>query len=163
MEWLLVLCHIMCFVMRLIFSLFSYAFLLSLVNKKIINIAQMYISSHGLAFSPSKTECVIFGKCYFKSRPLWYTDGVSLSEHDYINYLGITLSHAKPNLHIYIYRVPSVQLLLCTKLYENGKFCTKLVTKWSFFRYILYKSDFCTNCKHKINILKTEFIFTHKV
>ena len=68
--------------------------------QKMIDIAQMYISSHGLAFNPSKTECVIFGNCYFKSRPSWYLGGVSLSEHDYINYLGITLSHTKPKLHI---------------------------------------------------------------
>ena len=79
--------------------IFSYVVLLSLVYKKMIDIAQMYISSHGLAFNPSKTECAIFGNCYFKSRPSWYLGGVSLSEHDYINYLGITLSHTKPKLH----------------------------------------------------------------
>ncbi len=68
--------------------------------QKLIDIANMYITSHGLSFNPSKTECIIFGDCYFKSRPSWVLEGVTLTESNFINYLGVTLSHVKPNCHV---------------------------------------------------------------
>ncbi len=59
--------------------------------QKLIDIANMYITSHGLSFNPSKTECIIFGNCYFKSRPSWVLEGVTLTESDFINYFGVIL------------------------------------------------------------------------
>lgn len=30
------------------------------------------VSNLGLSFYPNKTECIIFGECYFKERPVWH-------------------------------------------------------------------------------------------
>ena len=34
-----------------------------------INVADKYITDHGLRFNPSKTECTIFGKCHLDPPP----------------------------------------------------------------------------------------------
>ena len=55
--------------------------------QRLIDVANMYISSHGLCFNPTKTECIIFGPRCFTSDPKWYLNGVSLGEMDVIKYL----------------------------------------------------------------------------
>ena len=33
--------------------------------QRMIDIANEYVSSHGLSFNPMKTECILFGGCSF--------------------------------------------------------------------------------------------------
>lgn len=67
--------------------------------QRLIDVANMYISSHGLCFNPTKTECIIFGPRCFTSDPKWYLNGVSLGEMDMIKYLGVNLSYVKRKSH----------------------------------------------------------------
>ena len=50
-------------------------------------------------FQTSKTECTIFDNCNLAPHPEWMLNGVNLKESDRVNYLGVTLSHAKRNVH----------------------------------------------------------------
>ena len=79
--------------------------------QNLINIANMYIVDHGLRFNPSKTECSIFGPCYFDPHPQWKLNDTILSENDHVKYLGVILSHTKGNKHVE-YRINS-----CRKAY----------------------------------------------
>ena len=65
-----------------------------------ICVANKYIRDNGLKFNPLKTECVIFGKCTLDPHPEWTLNGVKLDESTGISYLGVTLSHSKPNEHV---------------------------------------------------------------
>ena len=65
-----------------------------------INVADKYITDHGLRFNPSKTECKIFGKCHLDPPPEWRLGGTHLVQTDSVNYLGVTLSHCKPHEHV---------------------------------------------------------------
>ena len=60
--------------------------------QSMINLADKYISDHGLRFNPFKTERVSFGQNYFVSRPVWSLNGVELVSSDSIKYLGVTLA-----------------------------------------------------------------------
>jgi hypothetical protein len=62
-------------------------------------VANKYITEHGLRLNPSKPECTIFGNCNLDPDHEWMLNGVKLKESDGVNYLGISLCHAKPNLH----------------------------------------------------------------
>ena len=64
-----------------------------------INLADKYISDHGLRINPLKTECVSFGQNYFVSSPAWSLNGVELVNSDNIKYLGVTLAN-KPSVHV---------------------------------------------------------------
>lgn len=68
--------------------------------QKMINLADRYITQCGLRFNPSKTDCVMFGQCSLEPRPEWRLNGVKLTESESVNYLGVTLSHSKPNKHV---------------------------------------------------------------
>jgi hypothetical protein len=48
--------------------------------QRLIDVAQRYISDHGLLFNPSKTICSVFGKCTLEPKPVFYLDGVDLDE-----------------------------------------------------------------------------------
>ena len=64
-----------------------------------INLADKYISDHGLRFNPLKTECVSFGQNDFVSSPAWSLNCVELVISDSIKYLGVTLAN-KPSVHV---------------------------------------------------------------
>jgi len=64
----------------------------------IIDVANKYITEHGSWFNPSKTECTIFVNCNLAPHPQWMLNGATLKESDSVNYLGVTLSHDKPNV-----------------------------------------------------------------
>ena len=59
--------------------------------QRLINVANKYITEHGLSFNPSKTSCVIFGKRYLEN-PTWNLNGVELKIDDELEYLGAILS-----------------------------------------------------------------------
>ena len=88
------------------YNLFVYAddiFLTSLTAtglQTMINVADKYITDHGLRFNPSKTECTIFGKCHLDPPPEWRLCGTHLVQTNSVNYLGVTLSHCKPHEHV---------------------------------------------------------------
>ena len=62
-----------------------------------IEFADKYITDCDLRFLPLKTQCIIglFGKCHLE--PEWRRGGVTLTQTNIINYLGVTLSHSKPH------------------------------------------------------------------
>ena len=65
-----------------------------------LNIANEYISSHGLCFNHSKTEIVIFGKCNLQPHTVWSLNNVTLTENDTLSYLGVKLSHCDKWAHV---------------------------------------------------------------
>ena len=65
-----------------------------------INVADKYITDHGLRSNPSKTECTIFGKCHLDPPPEWRLGDTHLVQTNIVNYLGVTLSHYKPHKRI---------------------------------------------------------------
>jgi hypothetical protein len=80
------------------FNVFCYAddLLLAILTcsglQFMIDVANKYITTHGLRFNPSKTECAIFCKCYLDPHPEWLLNGEKLQESNSVNYLGVTLS-----------------------------------------------------------------------
>jgi len=48
----------------------------------IIDIANKYITEHGLRFNPSKTECTIFGDYNLAPYPEWMLNSVKLKESE---------------------------------------------------------------------------------
>ena len=67
--------------------------------QKLINIANRYITNHGLAFNPSKTECMISGGNPFSVQPEWFMEDHSLRMVPSIKYLGTMLSSSKVSDH----------------------------------------------------------------
>ena len=68
--------------------------------QSMINLADKYISDHGLKFNPLKTECVSFSQNnFFVSSRAWSLNGVELVNSDSIKYLGVTLAN-KPSVHV---------------------------------------------------------------
>ena len=65
-----------------------------------INVANRYITGHGLQFNPKKTDCVIFGRSTLQPHPEWELNGTKLTETDSVTYLDVTLSYVKPNMHV---------------------------------------------------------------
>jgi hypothetical protein len=45
----------------------------------LINVANKYITKHGLRFHPDKTECSMFGPCHLEPRPIW-----NINETDHV-------------------------------------------------------------------------------
>ena len=88
------------------FNVFCYADDLMLASltvtglQTMINVANRYITEHGLQFNPKKTECVIFGRSTLQPHPEWELNGNKLTETDSVTYLGVTLSYVKPNMHV---------------------------------------------------------------
>ena len=68
--------------------------------QNMVDVANRYITDHGLRFNPLKTECVSFGQNYFDPTPVWNLNDVKLKNSDKVNYLGVTLAN-KPNVHIH--------------------------------------------------------------
>ena len=67
--------------------------------QNMINLADKYISDHGLRFNPLKTECVSVGQNHYVSNPVWSLNGVALANSASIKYLGATLDN-KPSVHV---------------------------------------------------------------
>jgi len=65
----------------------------------LIDVANKHITEHGLRFNPSKTDCTIFGNCNLDPHPEWMLNDVKLKESDSVNYIGVSLHHAKPKVH----------------------------------------------------------------
>ena len=65
----------------------------------LINIANRYITNHGLAFNPSKTECMISGGNPFSVQPEWSMEDHSLRMVPSIKYLGTMLSSSNVSDH----------------------------------------------------------------
>ena len=63
------------------FNVFCYADDLMLASltvtglQTMINVANRYITEHGLQFNPNKTECVIFGRSTLQPHPEWELNG----------------------------------------------------------------------------------------
>ena len=69
-------------------------------RQTMINVADKYITDHGLRFIPSKTECTILGKCHLDPPLEWRLGGTHLVQTNSVNYLGVTLSQCKPHEHV---------------------------------------------------------------
>jgi hypothetical protein len=69
--------------------------------QNMINVANKFIEDHGLAFNPLKTECCIFGKCTLQPNPEWTLEQAVLQVSDQVRYLGVNLSSARSDAHIY--------------------------------------------------------------
>ena len=65
--------------------------------QRLIDVADKYISSHGLRFNPIKTHCITFGKTSFVKDPEWSLDGTVLTQSTNITYLGANLSNNNYN------------------------------------------------------------------
>ena len=65
--------------------------------QRLINVADLYIVSHGLKFNPMKTQCITFGKTHFVDSPKWILNDTILTEFSEISYLGATLSNNSYN------------------------------------------------------------------
>ena len=68
--------------------------------QKLIDEANHYVTNHGLLFNPNKTECIIFGKQHFNSKPSWKLIEINLNISDVITYLGVQLSYSNRRCHI---------------------------------------------------------------
>ena len=97
-----------------------------------INVADKYITDHGLRFNPSKTECTIFGKCHLDPPPEWRLGGTHLVQTNSVNYLGVTLSHCKPHEHV------DKRIIVCRRAYFalQGAGFNNTVTDVDAFSYI---------------------------
>ncbi len=86
------------------YNVFCYAddiMLTSLTNtglQYLIDIANTYITSHGLRFNPSKTICTSFGSCQLVNPPSWNLNNTMLKISEEVTYLGTVLSN-KPAKH----------------------------------------------------------------
>jgi hypothetical protein len=60
--------------------------------QRLINHSNDYITSHGLRFNASKTNCQVFGTHKFTKEPIWTLNGNTLNVTNSIKYLGVTLS-----------------------------------------------------------------------
>ena len=58
----------------------------------LIDIANSYVTNHGLSFNPAKSQCVTFGKNMFSPK-MWHLNGVNLKETDSVTYLGVLLAN----------------------------------------------------------------------
>ena len=65
--------------------------------QRVIDVADKYISSHGLRFNPIKTNSITFGKTSFVKDPEWSLDGTVLTQSTNITYLGANLSNNSYN------------------------------------------------------------------
>lgn len=63
--------------------------------QKLIDVANEYITEHGLSFNPTKTQCITFGRSFFTSCPQWSLNGSVLQDVTSvgISYLGATLAN----------------------------------------------------------------------
>ncbi len=60
----------------------------------LIDVANRYITEHGLRFNPSKTTCTTFGSNYLQPLPSWHIMNTILAETDSVTYLGTILSNS---------------------------------------------------------------------
>ena len=61
--------------------------------QRLINHANMYISSHGLSFNAGKSSCIIFGKNTFVNQPSWYLNNCSIGVANEVDYLGAVIGN----------------------------------------------------------------------
>ena len=59
--------------------------------QKLIDIADDYITRHGLRFNPKKTTCMTLGRDFSAALPTWSIDGVPLAQESSMTYLGAVL------------------------------------------------------------------------
>ncbi len=66
---------------------------------KYIDAANVHICKYGLSFNPTKTECVLFGKCTLENRPQSFINNIMLNctNEGSIKYLGAILSSKSHN------------------------------------------------------------------
>ena len=88
--------------------------------QNLINVANIYITNHGLRFNPSKTTCIINGKNPFLSKPKWYIGESSLETVQHMEYLGgyikaVLLTYISESVHIERPFIPC-KLLDCVTL-----------------------------------------------
>ncbi len=69
--------------------------------QKLIDVASAHICKYCLSFNPTKTECVMFGKCTLENRPQWFLNNIMLNctNEGSIKYLGAILS-SKSHDHV---------------------------------------------------------------
>ena len=69
--------------------------------QSLINVAQEYMSNHGLSFSPVKTFCSINGKNPFTKTPEWTLGGAKLGLPFSANlgYLGSLIGNGASSTH----------------------------------------------------------------
>lgn len=67
--------------------------------QNLLNSASDLIEEIGLRFNPSKSSCMIYGRCPFRSTPNWTMGGVTLSVGDSLTYLGATLCNDGGRAH----------------------------------------------------------------
>ena len=100
----------------------------------IINVANKYITNHGLRFNPDKTECSIFGPHHLELCPVWNIDEVALLETDHVKYVGVHISHLQPNMHVKS-RLNSCQkadhALQCVGLGSSGSSVDMVAYVWN--------------------------------
>jgi hypothetical protein len=68
--------------------------------QNLIDIAVTHITKRGLRFNPQKTTCVIYGKDYFKRKPMWDIDGCPLAIKEQVKYLGTILGRKSGHSHV---------------------------------------------------------------
>lgn len=66
----------------------------------LINVANEYVTEHGLTFNPIKTKCASFGNCTLQPHPTWSLNDVRMSENNSIEYLGVVLNAKNSNEHV---------------------------------------------------------------
>ena len=71
--------------------------ILESVTQSLMDMANEYITQHGLRFSPLKTNCLIQGKNPFDKIPSWFLENSKISVKSNVNYLGVSLSECNNN------------------------------------------------------------------
>ena len=61
--------------------------------QKLIDVANDYLSDHGLNFNAGKSKCKIFGKCFLEPHPSWNLGGNILECTESFEYLGAVMSN----------------------------------------------------------------------
>ena len=68
--------------------------------QRLIDISVSYITSHGLRFNPSKTNCMTFGRNNLTQQPTWTIESKKLSHVDELQYLGALLKYDSGASHV---------------------------------------------------------------
>ena len=74
--------------------------MLSTGLQQLLDIANEYITDHGLLFNPDKTVCMIYGNNPFTEQPRWHINNISLKLENSMKYLGTTFGDSGGKSHI---------------------------------------------------------------
>ena len=69
-------------------------------QQQLLDIANEYITDHGLLFNPDKTVCMIYGNNPFTEQPRWHMNNTSLKQENSMKYLGTTFGDSGGKSHI---------------------------------------------------------------